>query len=148
MPRRLIRIALALIVAAGLAVDAYVHLHLASSYALVRTSTVSQATLFRLEGIAAILAAAAVLVRPNRVTASVAFIVGAAGAAAVLIYTNTDPGRIGPFPDMYEPVWYTDKSNSLIGEVIAAAAAVLLFVVPSGKRASRATPRLTHVDIS
>lgn len=134
MPRRLAVLGLSLIVAAGLAVDAYVHLHLASGYALVRTSTVSQATLFRIEGISAIVAAVAVLVRPNRWTALLAFLVAAGGVAAVLIYTNTDPGRIGPLPDMYEPVWYTDKTNSLIGEAIAAGGAALLVPLIWSKR--------------
>lgn len=140
MSRRLVVLGLSLVAAAGLTVDAYVHLHLASSYALVRTSVVSQATLFRIEGIAAIVAAVAVLGRPNRWTAVLALVVAAGGVAAVLIYTNTDPGRIGPLPDMYEPVWYADKTNSLIGEAVAAGAAALLLLV-SGRR------RLTHVDI-
>lgn len=126
MLRRLIVLGLSLVTAAGLAVDAYVHLHLASSYALVRTSVVSQATLFRIEGVAAIIAAVSVLARPNRWAALLAFVVAAGGVAAVLIYTNTDPGRIGPLPDMYEPVWYSDKTNSLIGESVAAVAAFLL----------------------
>lgn len=141
MPRRLVVLGLSLIVAAGLAVDAYVHLHLASGYALVRTSVVSQATLFRIEGIAAIVAAVAVIIRPNRWTALLTFVVAIGGVAAVLIYTNVDPGRIGPLPDMYEPVWYSDKTNSLMGEAVAAGAAMLLFLF------SKPRP-LTRVDNS
>ncbi len=40
----------------GLVVDAYVHAHIASSYRLVRTSTLSQADLFRIEAALAVLA--------------------------------------------------------------------------------------------
>ena len=120
---------LGLVVAAGLAVDAYVHLHLASSYSLVRTSTISQATLFRIEGVAGIVAAVLLLVRPHRLTALLALLVSGGGVAAVLLYTETDPGKIGPLPDMYEPVWYADKTNSLIGEAVAAAVSLVLLVL-------------------
>lgn len=115
-----------LVIAAGLGVDAYVHLHLASSYALVRTDVVSQATLFRLEGIAAIVAAVLLLVRPHWLTALLALLVSGGGVAAVLLYTNTDPGKIGPLPDMYEPVWFAEKTNSVIAEAIAAGVALVL----------------------
>lgn len=121
--------ALCLVIAAGLGVDAYVHLHLASSYALVKTSVVSQATLFRLEGIAAIVAAVLLLVRPHWMTALFALLVSGGGVAAVLLYTNTDPGKIGPLPDMYEPVWFADKTNSFIAEAIAAGVALLLILL-------------------
>ena len=124
------------VVAAGLGVDAYVHLHLASSYAMVKTSVVSQATLFRLEGIAAIVAAVLLLVRPHWVTALIALVVSGGGVAAVLLYANTDPGRIGPLPDMYEPVWYPEKTNSLIGEAVAAGVSLLVLLVLLGRRAS------------
>lgn len=123
---RAVTLALGLVVAAGLAVDAYVHLHLASSYAMVRTSTVSQATLFRVEGGAAIVAAVLLLVRPHWLTAVLALLVSGGGVAAVLLYTETDPGRIGPLPDMYEPVWYSDKTNSLIAEAVAAGVSLVL----------------------
>lgn len=128
-PNRWLVWGLGLVVAAGLGVDAYVHLHLASSYALVRTSAISQATLFRIEGVAAILAAVLVLVRPHRLTALLALLVSGGGVAAVLLYTETDPGRIGPLPDMYEPVWYADKTNSLIGEAVAAVVSLALLAL-------------------
>ena len=126
---RAVTLALGLVVAAGLAVDAYVHLHLASSYAMVRTSTVSQETLFLVEGGAAIVAAVLLLVRPHWLTAVLALLVSGGGVAAVLLYTETDPGRIGPLPDMYEPVWYSDKTNSLIAEAVAAGASLVLLAL-------------------
>ena len=128
---------LCVVIAAGLGVDAYVHLHLASSYALVKTSVVSQATLFRIEGIAAIVAAVVLLVRPHWLTALFALLVSGGGVAAVLLYTDTDPGKIGPLPDMYEPVWFTEKTNSLIAEAIAAGVALLVLALLLARRRVR-----------
>lgn len=113
----------------GLVIDAYVHLHIASSYHLVRTSWLSQTDLFRLESTVAILAAAWLLVRPGVLSATVAFLVGAGGVAAVSFYYYVDPGQLGPIPDMYEPVWYSDKTWSFDGEALAAIAALALVVI-------------------
>lgn len=113
----------------GLGIDAYVHLHIASSYHLVRTSWLSQTELFRFESALAIVAAIWLLVRPNLVSAVVACLVGAGGVAAVSFYYYVDPGQLGPIPDMYEPVWYSDKTLSFDGEALAALAALVLAVI-------------------
>ncbi|MGN5380817.1 hypothetical protein ACQ4WX_38015 [Streptomyces lasalocidi] len=42
------------------------------------------------------------------------------GLAALLV------GTLGPLPNMYKPVWFTDKQNVAIAEVVAAHAAGLL----------------------
>ena len=134
---------LVITVGAGLAVDGYVHLDVAGSYRLVRSAYVSQADLFRVEGVVAIAAGLALLARPGKITALLAMLVGLAGVAAVLLYTCVDPGQIGPLPDMYEPVWYPEKLISFIGEAVAALAGGLLLGVLSARRASGAatTPR-------
>ena len=124
-----LRLGLIFVAVAGLAVDAYVHFDLASGYAAVRTSTLSQADLFRAEGAAAIVAAVGLIVRPRRYTAAFAFLVAAAGTAAVLVYRYVDVGAFGPFPNMYEPIWYTKKTVSAWAEGIAAVAALALLVV-------------------
>ncbi len=116
------------IACAGLLVDGITHLDLARSYSLVRSSLVNEADLFRIEGVAAILVGFALVIRPSRMTALLAVVVGLAGAAALLLYTYFDPGAIGPIPDMYEPVWYREKSLSFVGEVVAALAGVALLV--------------------
>ena len=123
------RLGLIVVAVAGLAVDAYVHFDLASGYAAVRTSTLSQADLFRAEGVAAIVAAVGLVARPRRYTAAFAFLVAAAGTAAVLVYRYVDVGAFGPFPNMYEPIWYTKKTVSAWAEGIAAVAALALLVV-------------------
>jgi len=62
-------------------------------------------------------------------TAAFAFLVAAAGTAAVLVYRYVDVGAFGPFPNMYEPIWYTKKTVSAWAEGIAAVAALALLVV-------------------
>jgi hypothetical protein len=118
------------VVVAGLAVDAYVHLDLASAFKNVKTSTLSEADLFRLESIAAIVAAVALLVRPRRYTAGFAFLVAAAGTAAVVVYRYVNVGKFGPIPSMYDPFWApAEKNISAIAEALATVAALALFVM-------------------
>lgn len=114
------------------------HFAVAGDYERVRSDLLSQAELFRLEGIVAIGAAALLLVRPGRVTALFALLVSGAGAAAVLAYTYVDPGALGPLPDMYEPVWFLEKVVSLIAQLIAVVAAGALVVRGIPARSHRA----------
>ncbi|MBV9921379.1 MAG: hypothetical protein JOY78_11080 [Pseudonocardia sp.] len=118
-----------LIAAAGLAIDAYVHFDLASTYAPIKSSVLNQGELFRGEATVATIAAAAVLLRPRRYTAAFAFVVAAAGTAAVLVYAYVHIGAFGPFPDMYDPIWYPEKTLSVWAEGIGALAALALFAV-------------------
>jgi hypothetical protein len=139
-----IRAALTFVVLAGLAVDVYVHFDLASSYAGVKSSTLSQADLFRAEGVVALIAAVALLVRPRRYTAAFAFLVAAAGTAAVLVYRYVDVGAFGPVPNMYENIWYTEKTLSAWAEGIAALAGLTLFMalhVQTRRTTDAAVPR-------
>jgi hypothetical protein len=118
---------LIVVVVIGLAVDAFVHIDLASSFANVKTSTLSMQDLFYVESVAAIIAALALLVRPGRYTAVFAFLVAAAGTVAVLLYRYVDVGRIGPVPNMYDPYWAPGlKTLSVFAEAIAAVAALAL----------------------
>jgi membrane associated rhomboid family serine protease len=127
--RTVIRLGLALIAAAGLAIDAFVHFDLASAYASIKSNTLDQGELFRAEGTVAAVAAAAVLFRPRRYTAAFAFVVAAAGTAAVLVYAYVNVGAFGPFPNMYDPLWYPEKTLSVWAEGIGAVAALALFAV-------------------
>src|SRR5664279_140026 len=74
------RVTLTVVVLAGLALDAYVHIDLASTYDGVKSSVLSQGDLFRTEAALATLAAVALLVRPRRYTALFALVVTAAPA--------------------------------------------------------------------
>jgi hypothetical protein len=124
-----LRAGLILITVAGLAIQAWVHLDLASLYDVIKSSTLTQGDLFRVEAALAIVAALALLIRPRRWTALIAFMVSAGGFAAVLIYQYVDVGAIGPLPNMYDPIRYGKKTLSIWAEGIAAVASLLLFVV-------------------
>jgi hypothetical protein len=139
-----VRTVLTVIVAAGLAIDAYVHLDLASTYDVVKTSTLSQGDLFRVEAALAIVAGVALLVRPRRYTAWFAFLVSAGGVAAVLVYRWVDVGKLGPLPNMYEPYWYGEKTLSLVAEAIAAVAAAVLLVLMYRRARAVAKPAVAN----
>jgi hypothetical protein len=120
---------LVIIVVVGLAVDAFVHLDLASVFDGIKTSTLSQGDLFRVEAAAAVLAAVALLVRPGRNTAAFAFLVAAGGVAAVVLYRYVDVGAFGPVPDMYDPYWGpAEKTLSVVAEAVATLAALSLLL--------------------
>ncbi|SDJ46853.1 hypothetical protein SAMN05444157_3510 [Frankineae bacterium MT45] len=134
----------------GLAIDAYVHLDLASAFAHVKTSSLSQADLFRVEAAAAILAVVGLLIRPRRYTAGFATLVAAAGTAAVIVYRYVDVGAFGPVPNMYDPYWLpTGKWVSAIAEAAAAIASATLFVIYDRRaRSSLAQPTRTAQPVS
>ena len=139
----------ALVVAAvvGLAIDAYTHLHLAGLYDPIRTPTISQGTLFRIEGALAIVAAVGLVVRANRWTALLAVAVAGGGLAALLIYRYVNVGTIGPLPNMYEPIWYHDKQLSAAGELLAMVAGLALVALTWPRRVTRAVrPRAVTLD--
>jgi hypothetical protein len=135
-----VRAVLIAIVVVGLALDAYVHLDLASDYDPVKTDTLSQGDLFRAQSAVAILAALLLLVRPRRWTAAFAALVAGSALAAVLLYRYVDIGQIGPIPSMYEATWYTEKTNSAIAEGVAFVAAVVLVFLPWRRPARTAVP--------
>ncbi|MFD0331670.1 hypothetical protein ACFQZC_34755 [Streptacidiphilus monticola] len=114
---------LRLVTAAGLAIDAFVHADLAPGYDPVAAS-ISQGDLFRIEAGFAAAAALLVLVAGRHWTVW-AFALGVAlgGVAAVMVYRYVDIGAFGPFPDMYEPTWYPEKTASVIAEAVAAVTA-------------------------
>ncbi|MFJ2188993.1 hypothetical protein ACIOJE_13730 [Kitasatospora sp. NPDC087861] len=120
--------------AAALAVDAYVHADLAEGYDAV-VKSVSQGDLFRIEAALAALAALLLLVRPHRPALAFAFLVAAGGLAALLLYRYVDVGSLGPLPNMYEPVWYTDKQTAAVAEAVAALATGCLLLTHRRVRA-------------
>ena len=124
---------LRLVVVAGLAVDVYVHLHLAAGYD-ANTATISEGALFRVEAGVAALAAALVLLTRTQIGVMVAFLVAAGGVGAVLLYQYVDVGAVGPLPNMYEPLSYPEKTDSLIAEAVAALAALALLALHRARR--------------
>jgi hypothetical protein len=133
---------LQLVTAAGLAVDAYTHADLASTYDAVQGS-ISQGALFRIEAGAASAAALIVLVVGGRIGFALAALVAASALGAILLYRYVDVGSLGPLPNMYEPVWFPEKTTAAIAETVAtvAAASGLGWVVRLGmRRRPRAVP--------
>ncbi len=124
---RVAEVVLRVLAAAGLGIDAYVHFDLAPSYDL-NVAAISEGALFRVEAASAVVAALLVLFVRGRLVALVAFLVAAGGVAAVLLFSYVNFGAIGPFPNMYEPVFDPEKNLSLIGEAVAAVAALLLLL--------------------
>ena len=127
---------LTVVAVVGLVVDAVVHLDLASDFAQVKTSTLSQADIFRVDAVVAIIAAVLLLIRPRRSTVLFAFLVAAAGTVAVVLYRYVDVGKIGPIPNMYDPYWApAGKWLSAVAEIVAALASGALLAVPTASRA-------------
>lgn len=132
-----VTIALRLITAAGLSYQSYVHFNLAAAYDAQRSDLVSQGDLFRVEGVAAALAAALVLGVRRWWPALLAAVVAGGGLAAVVLYRYVDVGPVLGLPRMYEPVWYGEKTRSAVAEAIAAAAALALLAALGGPRRRR-----------
>jgi len=109
---------LRVVAAAGLAVDAWVHASLAGRYDGVAAS-ISEGTLFRVEAGAASLAALLVLAWRRPLGDLFAWLTAAAGLAALVAYRYWNIGAHGPLPDMYEPIWFTDKVRALAGQALA-----------------------------
>ncbi|MGA5822900.1 hypothetical protein ACPC54_34190 [Kitasatospora sp. NPDC094028] len=136
--RSLAHLALRLVAVAGLAIDAAVHARLADRYDAIGDS-LSQGTLFRLESAAASLAALLVLLWRHRGGDVFAWSVAASALGALLLYRYVDVGAIGPLPNMYEPVWFAEKTLAAWAEGVATAALTALLLV-RGRR--RLRPRL------
>jgi hypothetical protein len=60
--------------------------------------------------------------------AAFALLIAAGGLGALLLYV--DVGGLGPIPDMYDPIWYTEKTISAVGEAAAALGALCLLLQP------------------
>jgi len=131
-------LALRVLTAAGLAIDAYIHADLAGAYDPVRHS-ISQGTLFRIEAGAAAFAALLIVVTAHRAAWAVAFLVAASSFGAIVLYRYVDVGTLGPLPNMYEPIWFTEKWVAAVAEAVATVTALAGFVV-----AVRAAHRPQH----
>lgn len=119
--------------AAGLGHDAYAHLDLAANFDANR-ALISQGMLFRVEAVAAVLAALLVLLIRHRAAALFAVLIAGSALGAVLLYRYVDLGTLGPLPDMYEPSWYPEKTESAVAEAVAVCAAVALLLSSHGRQ--------------
>lgn len=121
--RHLLVWAVRAIAAAGLAIDAFVHADLAGRYDPIRQS-ISQGNLFRVEAGVAALAAVLIVVIARRATYAFAFLVAASALGAIVLYRYVNVGTLGPLPNMYEPVWFTEKVVAAVAEAVTVVAAL------------------------
>jgi len=130
--RRYALVAIRALVVAGLAVGAYVHFDLASTYAEAG-GVINEGVLFAAEAVAALLAALVVGIYGNRASYLAAFAVAGSALAAVLVSRYLDLGTIGSFPDLYDPVWYGEKVLAAVAEGVGVLAALARFAFSPGR---------------
>ena len=118
-------VALRVITAAGLLLDAVIHLNLASGYQEAAPGGIGEGNLFRIQAVAALLIAVLVLARGSRTTYVAAAVVAAAALGAVLIYRYVDLPALGPLPPMYEPLWFPTKTATAVAEAVALTGALI-----------------------
>ena len=106
---------------AALGVSALLHVVLAQG-PLVSDGQVTLAGLFIAQAVVATLTALAVLLRGRRLAWIAAAVVGLGSLAALVLSVYVQIPAVGPFPTLYEPLWYGEK-------VLAAASAALAAVV-------------------
>lgn len=132
--RRVSGLVLRVVVAAGLVVDAVVHLRLAPGYQLADPAGIGGGNLFRVEAVVALAVAAYVLLRGSRLSFLIAALVGLSALAAVVVTRYVEVPALGPIPSMYEPVWFFQKSLSAVAEGVAGCLAVLAAAVDGQRR--------------
>ena len=108
--------ALRVLTALALFIDAGVHIYLAPGYQAASPGGIGQGNLFLLESAAAVLAGLYVLFRGSWASFALAMAVALSAFAAVMLYRYVDVPAFGPFPAMYEPVWFFEKSLSAVAE--------------------------------
>jgi glucan phosphoethanolaminetransferase (alkaline phosphatase superfamily) len=131
--------ALAAVTAVLLGVDAYVHLHDAAQYDQFKSSVMSEGTLFRIQGIVAIVVALAVLIWPRVLTWAISLLVSGSAAVAVFLYTYVNVGQLGPIPNLYENTWHEPGMVfSAVAETIAALISIvgLVLAIRARRRAT------------
>jgi len=130
---------LAVVTAALLGVDAFVHLHYAHSYDQFKSSTMSEGTLFRIQGVVAIVVGVLLLIWPGVLTWLISLLVAGSAVVAVTLYTYVDVGALGPLPDLYEHTWSPPgKVLSAVAELTAAVLSVIGLVLALRRRRIRA----------
>jgi hypothetical protein len=108
--------ALRILTALALFIDAAVHIYLAPGYQAASPGGIGQGNLFLLESAAAVLAALYVLFRGSSASFALALAVAVSAFVAVMVYRYVDIPAFGPFPAMYEPVWFFEKTLSAVAE--------------------------------
>ena len=77
---------------------------------------IGQGNLFLLEAATAVLVGLYVLIRGSRISFALALLVALSAFGAVMLYRYVDIPAFGPFPAMYDPVWFFEKTLSAVAE--------------------------------
>ncbi|WP_284974895.1 hypothetical protein [Arthrobacter sp. efr-133-TYG-104] len=136
---------LRLIIVVTLVIDAVVHIRLAPGYQSAAPDGIGEGNLFFFEAAAAAAAALYVLVRPGKVAYLAALVVAGGGLGVLLLYRYIDVPAFGPFPAMYEPVWFTEKTLTALAQVVATiAAAIALHRTRLPRKSKKDTGEFLH----
>ncbi|WP_227878372.1 hypothetical protein [Arthrobacter dokdonensis] len=109
--------------------DAVVHARLAPGYQGAAPGGIGEGNLFLIEAAAAAAVGLYVLIRGSRPAWVLAVLVAGGGLAVLLLYRYLQIPAFGPFPAMYEPVWFFDKTLTALAQaavVLVAMAALTL----------------------
>jgi len=139
-PRQAAVAAARLIAVAGLSIDAYVHLDLASTYAETQ-APVNEGTLFRAEAVLALLTGLALIMSARRLPFVLGLAVSASALTLMLVSRYVELGPLGPFPELYDPVWFPEKLWAAGGEaaaVIGSVAGILFLSIRARPRCGTA----------
>ena len=109
------------VVGVALLAAGWVHLDLASTYEGIG-DRLTVGDLFRLQGVVAVVLGLAVVVLRRRWVLLAATLVGLGSALATTLSVYIRVPPLGPFPELYEPVWYDEK---LVAAVTAGVAGVV-----------------------
>jgi hypothetical protein len=115
-------LALRVLAAGALTVSAYLHVDLAQGYDAIGEQ-VTVGDLFLAQAAVAGVAALALLIRPVRLTWALAALVGFGSLAALVLSVYVAVPAFGPFPRIYEPAWFPEKTASAVAAALAGAAA-------------------------
>ncbi len=137
-------LALRVLAAGALAVSAYLHVDLAQGYGLIGEQ-VSVGDLFLAQAAVAGVVALALLMRPVRLTWALAALVGFGSLAALVLTVYVAVPAIGPFPRIYEPAWFPEKTASAVAAALAGAAATAGLLL-AHHLAHRTRPRSNRSD--
>ncbi|GAB3568128.1 hypothetical protein GCM10027405_29510 [Arthrobacter alkaliphilus] len=110
---------LRVLAAAALAVDAVVHVRFAPGYQSAAPEGLGEGNLFLVEAAAAGVTGLYVLIRGSRPAWVFTLIIAGGGLAVLLLYRYIDIPAVGPFPAMYEPIWFFDKTLTAIAQTAA-----------------------------
>ena len=123
---------LRLLTAVALAVSAYLHWDLSGSpyYA---AGQITLSGLFLAQAVVAALVAVWVALRAETLAVLAALAVAAASLVALVLSVYVRLPSFGPFPVLYEPVWYADKVAAAVAAAVATVAALAAFALRRGR---------------